>query len=227
MGGGGRPGTSCPFTPSVGLPWSKSKRVNCIQGIVTSASVSRLLNVNVSPTLLVAPSTPGPFKLISPKVPLTYLIRLKVLGLGLALSLAATYGVVVSMYRSMGTPGVPVTRSASVGLVTFPKTAHAHQMHGEAGPTPWDSACQRTHCRRARVILLLTRASWIMGCWQQRIRVLAPPTLTAQVVVQQDRACATGSASVGNPFRERCGSRTRKVQEDLFGIGGQACDVRR
>ena len=131
------------------------------------------------------------------------------------------------MCRSMTAPGVPVTRSASVGLVTFPKTAHAHEMHGEAGPTPWDAACQRTHCRRARVILLLTRASWIMGCWQQRIIVLAPPTLTAQVVVQEDRACATGSASVGNPFRERCGSRTRKVQEDLFGIGGQACDVRR
>eukprot|EP00964_Phaeocystis_antarctica_P158233 scaffold128792_cov51-Phaeocystis_antarctica.AAC.3 len=42
--------------------------VNCIQGIVTSAFVSRLLNVKVSPTLLIAPSSPGPFKLISPKI---------------------------------------------------------------------------------------------------------------------------------------------------------------
>ena len=100
----------------------------------------------------------------------------------------------------------------------------------QAGPTPWNSACwgQRTHCRRARVILALTRTRWVMGCWQHRKRVRVFPTLTAQVVVQQDRACATGSASAwGIPFGNAVGSRTRKVQEDLFVFVGQACDVRR
>jgi len=87
---------------------------------------------------------------------------------------------------------------------------------------------RRTHRRRAIVTLGMTRARWVMGCWQHRKRVLTPPSLTAQVVVQQDRACATGSASAwGIPFRNAVGSRTRKVQEDLVGFVGQACDVRR
>ena len=87
---------------------------------------------------------------------------------------------------------------------------------------------RRTHCRRAIVTLGMTRARWVMGCWQHRKRVLTPPSLTAQVVVQQDRACATGSASAwGIPFGNAVGSRTRKVQEDLFVFVGQACDVRR
>ena len=49
---GARRGTSCPLVPSFML-WSKSKRVNCIHGTVTSAPLSFLLNVNLSPTLLV------------------------------------------------------------------------------------------------------------------------------------------------------------------------------
>ena len=48
--------------------WSKSKKVNCIQGIVTSARLSRLLNVNVSPTLFSPFWLPGPCKPISPNV---------------------------------------------------------------------------------------------------------------------------------------------------------------
>ena len=48
--------------------WSKSKKVNCIQGIVTSARLSRLLNVNVSPTLFTPFWSPGPRRLISPNV---------------------------------------------------------------------------------------------------------------------------------------------------------------
>ena len=47
--------------------------------------------------------------------------------------------------------------------------------------------------------------------------------------MQKARACTTDTerVSLGNPFWERCGYRTRKVQEDLLGVLHQACDVRR
>ena len=97
--------TSCPLSPSFML-WSKSKRVNCIQGIWTSARVSRLLNVKVSSTSRL-PISSGPFKLIWPKVGVPAVPFFN------SLVAAGTYGalaVVVSMYRSMTTPVVLVTR---------------------------------------------------------------------------------------------------------------------
>jgi len=71
-GEGGRAGrgggTSRPAFPPCQMSWSKSKKVSCIQGIVTSARLSRLLNVNVSPTLFSPFAAPGPCTLISPNV---------------------------------------------------------------------------------------------------------------------------------------------------------------
>ena len=61
-------GTSRPAIPPRFESSSKSKKVNCIQGIVTSARLSRLLNVNVSPTLFTPSWLPGPRRLISPNV---------------------------------------------------------------------------------------------------------------------------------------------------------------
>ena len=97
--------TSCPLSPSFML-WSKSKRVNCIQGIWTSARVSRLLNVKVSATSRV-PNSSGPCKLIWPKVGVPAAPGFNSL---VALGTYGALAVVVSMYRSMTTPVVLVTR---------------------------------------------------------------------------------------------------------------------
>ena len=104
-------------------------------------------------------------------------------------------------------------------------------MHGEAGPTPWNSACWGpTHPSPSSTGHLgsypHTLGNGLLAASKASPRPSHPdrPSCCAARPSLRNRE----RVSLGKAFRERCvRSRTRKVQHDFFGIGGQACDVRR